>query len=376
MGDLLNQVYARSLGVFNKYSSVSRSYTDSALNSDEIVIFTTRYRRTFQSAMALLYPFLPTDKWLALNIQESHSMAFCFTDCACSQADYLRKKLNTQTSKNLGQYPAISAVTQWIGSTVLQNPSNGLNGPNEVVDAILSIICHDAPLPCRTYSKNSSRDDYTTKGFVDSNDIINIDQDELQTDPVEDISSPPTLESDTDTAQEGCVEANHITALMSYTIRESAREAALREYKRIGLLRAYGMIRHIVSYMLRMISGDRTRFVLYSGHDWTMQYLAAALGIERKHTHVPYAARLGFELYKSEANTDYYFRVILSGKDVTQSLGFCEGSKSLIVNRDSRGSKAALCPIENIIRFLHEDYFTPLNATNFKDACLMATNQV
>ncbi|KAL5280379.1 PXYLP1 family protein [Megaselia abdita] len=377
VGDLLNQVYARSLGVFNKYSSVSRSYTDSTLNSDEIVIFTTRYRRTFQSAMALLYPFLPIDKWLALNIQESHSMAFCFSDCACPQADYLRKKLNTQINMKLSQYPAISAVTQWIGSTVLQNPSNGLNGPNEVVDAILTILCHDAPLPCRTYSRNSSRDDYTTKVFVDSNDIINIDQDELQTAPMEDILASPTSESDLDTMQEGCVEANHINALMSYTIGESAREATLPEYKRIGLLKAYGMIRHIVSYMLRMISGDRTKFVLYSGHDWTMQYLTAALGIERKHTYVPYATTLGFEVYKSEANTDYYFRVILSGNDVTQSLGFCEGSKSLIVNRDSRGSKAALCPIENIIRFLHEDYFTALNVTNFKDACLMSSaNQV
>lgn len=327
--------------------------------------------------MALLYPFLPTDKWLALNIQESHSMAFCFADCACSQADYLRKKLNSQTNTKLSQYPAISAITQWIGSTVLQNPSNGLTGPNEVVDAILTILCHEAPLPCRSYSRNCSRDDFTTKGFIDSNDIINIDQDELQAAPLlEDIPSSPTSESVVESIQEGCVEANHITALMSYTMRESTREAALPEYKRIGLLRAYGMIRHIVSYMLRMISGDRTKFVLYSGHDWTMQYLTAALGIERKQTYVPYATRLGFEVYKSEANTDYYFRVILSGKDVTQSLGFCEGSKSLMVNRDNRGSKAALCPIENIIRFLHEDYFTQLNVTNFKDACLMSTNQV
>uniref|UniRef100_T1GCT1 2-phosphoxylose phosphatase 1 n=1 Tax=Megaselia scalaris TaxID=36166 RepID=T1GCT1_MEGSC len=355
VGDLLNQVYARSLGVFNRYSSVSRSYPDSTLNSDEIVIYTTRYRRTFQSAMALLFPFLPLDKWLALNIQESHSMAFCFADCACSQADNLRKKLTSQANKKLSQHPGIYEVTQWIGSTVLQNPSNGLSGPNEVVDAILTIICHDAHC------------------HVEHIQEIILETMSLQKAvPKEELTALPTSETEQlNILQEGCVEANHIESLMSYTTQESAKEASLPEYKRIGLLRAYGMIRNIVSYMLRMISGDRTKFVLYSGHDWTMQYLTAALGIDRKYTHVPYASRLGFEVYKSEANTDYYFRVIFSGKDVTQSIGFCEGSKSLMVNRDSRGSKAALCPIENIIRFLHEDYFIQLNVTNFKDACLM-----
>ena len=63
--------------------------------------------------------------------------------------------------------------------------------------------------------------------------------------------------------------------------------------------------------------------------------------------------------------------VVFNGHDVTQQIDFCEGGKSLRVTRDSRGNKADLCPIENIIRFLHEDYFGPLNATNFKDACIL-----
>lgn len=132
------------------------------------------------------------------------------------------------------------------------------------------------------------------------------------------------------------------------------------------------MIRHIVGYMLKMISGDRTKFVLYSGHDCTMQYLTAALGIVNSQGQgqtINYASRLAFEVYRSDAHTDYYFRVVYNGRDVTQQIDFCEGGKSLRVTRDSRGNKADLCPIENIIRFLHEDYFAPLNATNFKEAC-------
>lgn len=173
-----------------------------------------------------------------------------------------------------------------------------------------------------------------------------------------------------DEAQEGCVEPSHVDNLMSFADELSQRSAGHSYYKLSGLLRSYGMIRHIVSYMLKMISGDRTKFVLYSGHDCTMQYLTAALGIiTNQGQTIAYASRLAFEVYRSDAHTDYYFRVVYNGKDVTQQIDFCEGGKSLRVTRDSRGNKADLCPIENIIRFLHEDYFSPLNATNFKEAC-------
>ena len=350
------------------------------LNSDEVVVYTTRVRRTFQSALALLYTFLPTDKWLALNIKESHSIAFCFSDCACPQADALRKELMKMQKQKLAQQPMVANVMHWIGNQLLQHTPNGINDPNEVVDAMLTVMCHDAPWPCRNLNGSDNEAVSTKPNDVDLNDVINIDQDDMVN--VGGVNEPSRVEDMANnlivlqggaptTTNEGCIETHHVSTLMSFSNWQSTREVHHSYYKRIGLMRAYGMIRHIVSYMLRMISGDRTKFVLYSGHDWTLQYLTAALGIQMDTAFIAYAARLAFEVYKSEAHTDYYFRVVYDGHDVTKQIDFCEGGKSLRVTRDSRGNKADLCPIENIIRFLHEDYFGPLNATNFKDACIL-----
>ncbi|XP_054742443.1 2-phosphoxylose phosphatase 1 isoform X1 [Anastrepha obliqua] len=377
VGDILHQIYAHPLELLVKQTS-NRSLMGGSstpnllLNSDEVVLFSTRYRRTFQSALALLFNFLPNDKWLSLNIRESHSMAFCFTDCACQQAEVLLKRRKVEQKLNLTFQPDISKVIQWVGGTLLQHTPNGVNNAHDVVDVLNMVLCHDAPLPCRHIVFNNTRLFSTTQlNTIDLNDVINIDQDDPSVNLV-DVRAVPEKAFNEELDGEnvmGCIEKSHVTALMAYTNWQSTHEAEHAHYKRIGLLRAYGMMRHIVSYMLRMISGDRTKFVLYSGHDWTLQYLTAALGIKTGNTFIPYATRLAFELYKSETHTDYYFRVVYNGRDVTQQIDFCEGGKSLRITRDSRGNKADLCPIENIIRFLHEDYFTPLNATNFKDAC-------
>ncbi|KAM7351327.1 2-phosphoxylose phosphatase 1 isoform 2-T2 [Cochliomyia hominivorax] len=304
-----------------------------------------------------------------------------YNDCACPQADALRKELMKIQKQRLNQQPLVANVMHWIGNQLLQHTPNGINDPNEVVDAMLTVMCHDAPWPCRNLNASEQSTASTKPSDLDLNDVINIDQDDIAVgggggQAGDDLASNlielqnGNMETPT-TTTEGCIESHHVSTLMSFANFQSTREVHHSYYKRIGLMRAYGMIRHIVSYMLRMISGDRTKFVLYSGHDWTLQYLTAALGIQTDNTFIAYAARLAFEVYKSEAHTDYYFRVVYDGHDVTKQIDFCEGGKSLRVTRDSRGNKADLCPIENIIRFLHEDYFGPLNATNFKDACIL-----
>ncbi|EDW11101.1 2-phosphoxylose phosphatase 1 [Drosophila mojavensis] len=384
VGDIMHQIYAHPLGLLLKPNAL-RVGVDTTphtlLNSDEVVVFTTRYRRTFQSALALLFALLPADKWLALNVRESHSMAFCFGDCSCGQSLVLRKRLMQLADRQLVKRSDVLAVMQWIGGTLIQHTANegGVTNPFEVVDAMLTVLCHDAALPCRR--RNGSRTASTLAHNPELVDVINIDQDEANVANLmpggaaaaAELEQQQQLEEEDEAAASngGCVEPSQVDALMSFADELSLRTAQHIYYKRAGLLRAYGMIRHIVGYMLKMISGDRTKFVLYSGHDCTMQYLTAALGIisNRDGKTISYASRLAFEVYRSDAHTDYYFRVVYNGRDVTQQIDFCEGGKSLRVTRDSRGNKADLCPIENIIRFLHEDYFGPLNATNFKEAC-------
>lgn len=403
VGEILRQAYAQQLELYHKPvppiasppQSNSTASNAAAINTDDIVIFATRYRRTFQSAMALMYSLLPTERWNQLQIQESHSLSFCFADCACPQAENLKKMLGKESTKILQEHAATAAVVSAVGSALLQNSNT--NGqtyqyqPLEVRDAVLALLCHNAPLPCRHIdnfdNSNNDENDISIHGLTtsdsDNNDVINIDQDDNtniqhiqqpQSPPrnlhinTDDTDDPDDQEQEPTEQQDGCIDQSQITTLMAYTHWYGLKEANSKNMKKQGLLRSYGLIRNIVNYMLKMISGDKTKFVLYSGHDKTMQFLLAALNINLETSFIPYAARLSFEVYKS-LTAQYYFRLIYNGHDITRQISFCEGGRSLRISRGIRGNRADLCPIENIIRFIHDDYFTPLNATNFKDAC-------
>lgn len=195
-----------------------------------------------------------------------------------------------------------------------------------------------------------------------------------------------------------CIRKDQVTGLFAYTDWEMKQSVKSKNLKKVSLLRAYGMIRHIVQYVLRMISENKPKFVLYSGHDKTLQYLSLALGLSPDNfLHIQYASRIIIEVYKNvnkdhvingnvknsgiktqsrmTAPLDFYFRLIMNGVDVTNQLSFCKGKNHISIDSNKsanvmdKNKKHYLCRIENIIRFTHEDYFTVFNATNFKDAC-------
>lgn len=68
-----------------------KHYKFNNITSNEIVVYCTRYRRTFQSVMAMLFTMIPTDIWSKVLINESPSMSFCFSDCACSAAEHFQR---------------------------------------------------------------------------------------------------------------------------------------------------------------------------------------------------------------------------------------------------------------------------------------------
>ncbi len=372
VGDIMRQIYGNQLGLLTKpyFQRPLNNTLQPNFVSDEVIVYSTRYRRTFQSAMALMYAFLPIERWQSLSIRESHSLAFCFLDCACAQADFLNTQMEKDTVKELSKHATVAASVQWIGTNLLQNPSPKLKAM-EVRDAVLSIICHNAAFPCKNSINTNGDAMRQSASTTDPSEIINIDQDDggSETGVENNKLNVHTDMLESDSITNGCIDSSHVATLLSYTNWQGQRESKHKFTKHQGILRAYGIIRSIVNYMLKMVSGDKTKFVLYSGHDRTIQFVAAALGIKSQNYIVPYAARVIFEVYKSDKETEFYFRLVYNGVDVTREIDFCEGGKSLRVTKDSRGNKADLCPIENIIRFIHDDYFTLLNATNFKDAC-------
>lgn len=61
------------------------------LTQSEVAVFSTRYRRTFQSALPLLFGLIPQETLSKINIVESQSMSFCFKDCGCPITDKYMK---------------------------------------------------------------------------------------------------------------------------------------------------------------------------------------------------------------------------------------------------------------------------------------------
>ncbi|XP_063695470.1 2-phosphoxylose phosphatase 1 [Culicoides brevitarsis] len=385
IGEIIRNAYMAQLnfyqknGVFNRQGNTTTEATP-IYDPDEIIIYSTRYRRTFQSAMALMYAFIPSDRWHTLQIQEAHSYNYCFSDCACQKADQLQSAIEKNRNANMAQHPAVNAIVQWVGSSLLENPAPNINAL-DVRDAVLALVCHGAPLPCRFAKKETNDDNENeniggTSTVVSDADVINIDQDDSQA-PTGSEKSDETVDDVLDEidneAPEGCIDQSQVDTIMSFTRYQGTKDIRSKDNRDLGLLRAYGLMRELNAAMLRMISGDKVKFVLYSAHDRTIQNLASALGVFLDVPFIPYATRMNFEVYKSEKDTQFYFRVVYNGQDITNQISFCEGGRSLRVNRGIRGSKADLCPIENIIRFIHDDYFQNMNATNFKDACQVTT---
>lgn len=135
--------------------------------------------------------------------------------------------------------------------------------------------------------------------------------------------------------------------------------------------------------MLGIVSNNKPKLIVYSGHDKTLQYLATALGFGDGILFIPYASRIIFETYLKKQHDmnnysnvlakEYYFRILYNGKDVTRKLIFCRGNKSIMKKRENsngQSQESYFCPIEYIVRYIHDDYFISLNSTNYKDACM------
>lgn len=114
------------------------------------------------------------------------------------------------------------------------------------------------------------------------------------------------------------------------------------------------------------VSDYKPNLVIYSGHDHTLEQLASAIGLKNDPLLLRYGARLVFEVYQKNTYNDgkgMYFRLLSNGKDLTKQISFCKNGIGL-------EKTVHLCKIEDIVRFLHDDYFTSLNVTNYKEACV------
>lgn len=248
LGESLRAAYVDKLSLFN------------ATSPADIVVYSTKYRRTLQSALAFLYAFLSPELLHNVNLKETPSLQFCFEDCACPISEVFFKKFNSEKSRQLNLHPAVLKLVNTASMIVYEAFERNLaNDPHSLQDALLAYICHGAKLPCSTDKSSAT----------------------------------------------SCVHSEQVSGLVSYIEWEARQYSRSPVLRRGCLLRAYGMIRNIVSHLVRIISERKPKLVVYSGHDKTILYLATALGITSDSTYLShYASR-----FIIEVNTAHSYQI-------------------------------------------------------------------
>lgn len=126
-------------------------------------------------------------------------------------------------------------------------------------------------------------------------------------------------------------------------------------YQRLARLKAQPLLYEIAHRMKRQLQSAVSvpKFILYSGHDSTIEPLAAAIGVSNG-MWPRYASRLVFELYapaeEAGSHTNASIRVLHDGEDVTRQLPFCKDIRSDV--------SLPLCPLSAFLDFVNDRKFS------------------
>ncbi len=290
-------------------------------NASEIHIRTTPYSRTYQSAIAFLYGFLPKFDFSKLRIFTGDPPNFCTStkiksrgySCACAKVNDFEDKAQREIKrkrKSSKLYQSLTAELSELSGTAVGK----LTWISSILDYLNGYVCHSVPLPC-----------YPERGR--------------------------------------CFTWRLLGRMWKYRdVYMSKLEAANYSYKKYARLYMHPLLREIAKRMGRVVRRkDKVKFVLYSGHDMTITPLKTALGFNEG-LHPPFASRIVFELYKhsaSNATEAFYTRYLYNGRDVTNEVVFCVGK----MNKDG------LCAVENFLQFVTYDNLKYFNANSFEEAC-------
>ena len=303
-GEFLHKKYIEKWGLL-----------DDAFETGSVLVHHTEYQRTFQSAMALLYGFLPVFDFTTLHLIHFWNIQFCSEKSSipcvnkCNLAQRLLgvvSKENSARDKNSKLFQEVKAKL----STILNVQKKRLPWAASIMDVLMGFICHDKPLPCQ-------RRRCITPDIVD--DVWRH------------------------------LDANGQAQVQSY------------QNQKLQRLVMNPMLQEMAARMDDIAKGlSKVKFALYSGHDTSVTPLAIALGIHDG-TWPPYASRIILELYKQRnvPSGGYFLRVLYNGQDRTHLVRFCVGK---MVNQ--------FCPLENFIRYVNKDIFQNYFKVNsYADAC-------
>ncbi|XP_076359354.1 2-phosphoxylose phosphatase 1-like [Tachypleus tridentatus] len=318
LGQLLGEVYKKKWNLLPEH-----------ITSEHFSVLSTRYSRTFQSALAFIFGFLPKLELDDLKVIQVEDQLFCVKEesCQCEKLDQQEALVYEKMNQLLKSHPAVVDLVYKLSPIVRgRGASPNITHVKPLFDALMAYVCHQSHLPCWPQP-------YT------------------------------------------CATIDHVRNMISYLDWEGKQLLGYPPYRKGAVLKMYGLLTRLKNILSDRIQ-RRTdhRFFLFSGHDLTIEPLSVILNFNSG-TIPPYASRVIFELYKQKKPTyseaDYVIRVLFNGKDVTNFLPFC---KSVLISekhlwRGGKSYKQFFCPVESFYKFMSKDFFRNVNGTDFSNAC-------
>ena len=251
---------------------------------DQVQMVTSKTTRTFQSGIALLFGMLPELDMSKLNILPARDNRLCSNnapiDCSCPAV----LKLLNIVSGVYGQWlEGFSKKKSFADSyrtfaETLGVDKAALPLTSHVMDVSTVHMCHRVPLPG---PRGGGR----------------------------------------------CVPPATVGAMIDAINKNGAIHVRNARMQKISGLKMHGLISDIVLNMENIKQGrTKLRFLLFSGHDTTIDSLAVALNISDG-LWPRYASRIIIELYSSAPynsdQRDFFVRVLYDGRDMTHKVGGC-----------------------------------------------------
>ena len=287
-----------------------------------VQMISTTKSRTFQSGIAFLYGFLPNLNPSKLHIEAAMDTKMCTKTtkfpCACPAITRLVDTMSTsfrQTHPEFIDNKKVRSAYKDMTDVLGVDPKEMPRGTH-VYDVNMVHACHGLPLPGQGDKCIPPRALVDIAGVMNSNGMAN---------------------------QKNAV------------------------WKRVARIKMMPLLHD----MYRRIQGlaenkTRERFVLYSGHDTTLEPLVTSLGVTNG-TWPPYASRLALETYSFEhgGHKHYLLRVVFNGNDVTSRVIFCRPESNEVRLNDD-----GMCSFEDFEDFIQESSMKDLNThKNYRELC-------
>lgn len=285
----------------------------------DIVVKSTSFPRTYESAMSFLYGFIPQLKVNMLSVEVHRNTGFCsensnqIKSCNCERLTRTNLKIS-KAKRDL--YAGEVLETRNIISDIFHVPDEDLQYMTSLGDALTPAYCNNLEIPCTTQSYQNINKycvNFTVLGKV--------------------------------------------WKAVSVELSSQNRE----EHFVAATLKLFPLLSEISKRMKDLQESKFSpKFVLYSGHDVTVTPLLLLLGLSDG-IWPRYASRVVMETLQSKANGDYYLRVLYDGEDRTAEVSFC---KPYI-------SQEGLCPLIFFIKFVQNKLLQKHGFLNYDNACTM-----